>query len=268
MTIAIPPALVSIWQESAERMSLHSLRKEGILPILSHLWLEGSNEAMLLGAPARCSGQAALAHTCNTHGEVERLLLDFRVDLFGTRGRLVGPQPEDAGQEALVGRIYARHVFTKPFAPASERKVLRFTHPKLPELPAARAEWLDIGQMLPIGSEEEALDPSPTPELTPIHFALHHCDSNQHVNSLVYPRLFEDAAQSRLAKLRPDARLLSRQVAVAFRKPFFAGQSAQLELQSYTHSSHMTVRGSFRSFAEPVTSATKRAHTQLAMRFR
>ena len=67
-----------------------------------------------------------------------------------------------------------------------------------------------------------------------------HTDSNQHVNSLVYPRLFEEAAVTRAvdrertrAAPGTDLRsqlLLARTFELRYRKPFFAGDRATIRL--------------------------------------
>ena len=59
---------------------------------------------------------------------------------------------------------------------------------------------------------------------TPLPLGLAHTDANQHVNSLVYPRLFEEAVLRRLATLGKPTALLTRRAEVAFRKPAFAGE--------------------------------------------
>ena len=83
---------------------------------------------------------------------------------------------------------------------------------------------------MPPGAEplgEDLLDP------VPLQFSLGHTDSNQHVNSLVYPRLFEEAALRRLAGHGVDLRLLVRHADCIFRKPFFAGERALIRLQAF-----------------------------------
>ena len=66
--------------------------------------------------------------------------------------------------------------------------------------------------------DELAIDP------TEIAFTLDQTDANQHVNSLVYIRVFLDAAQRRLAARRPPAQAAQlARVDIAYRKPSFAG---------------------------------------------
>lgn len=265
MTIAIPHGLGAIWMSSLRALPIATLRRQGIVPILSHMWIEASDEPMHLTKPVRSSGSAALAHTVNEAGEVDRLLLDMQIEITGTRGRMTGTPPPDAGEEVLVGRAYARHVFTRPFAARGLRKVLRFEIDGLPELPAAQTAWTGSEGMRQPPREAKALDDAPAPDTARIAFGLQHCDSNQHVNSLVYPRLFEDAAQRRFADRALDTRTLSRQVAIAFRKPFFAGDQAVVELQAYQDSENSQgAVGSFYAAGDQ----SGRAHCHVNMRFR
>ena len=64
--------------------------------------------------------------------------------------------------------------------------------------------------------------PSPLDDLSETVFALMHTDSNQHVNSLVYPRVFEEACT------RTKPQLLSRAAELRWRRPFFAGERARI----------------------------------------
>jgi hypothetical protein len=81
---------------------------------------------------------------------------------------------------------------------------------------------------------------------TPIAFGLAHTDSNQHVNSLQYPRLFEDAAMRRFAELgRLKPPVLSRWVEAAFRKPCFAGERYAVALRAFTLDGQIGAVGSF-----------------------
>src|SRR5258705_9749410 len=98
-----------------------------------------------------------------------------------------------------VGRCYVEHVFPKLFAPKAERKVLRLDVPGAPAVPATRHVWVPPAALLELPEGATALDAELVADPAPAAFGLMHSDSNQHVNSLVYPRLFEDAALRRLA---------------------------------------------------------------------
>ncbi len=108
-------------------------------------------------------------------------------------------------------------------------------------------------------------------DATPIAFGLAHTDSNRHVNSLVYPRLFEDAAMRRFAalgKLKPA--VLSRHAEAAFRKPCFAGETYAVALQAFTLGGRLGAAGSFVSSADaasPEALAKARPHCFVRMLF-
>jgi acyl-CoA thioesterase FadM len=55
-----------------------------------------------------------------------------------------------------------------------------------------------------------------------------HTDSNMHVNSLVYLRLFEEAALRRFVALGRGAQFLGRTVDLVYRRPCFAGQTVRV----------------------------------------
>jgi hypothetical protein len=80
------------------------------------------------------------------------------------------------------------------------------------------AHWID---------QEFSLDPAPAV------FGLNHTDSNQHVNSLVYPRMFEEATLRRFAELGRSTKMLARYSEMAYRKPSFAGQRARIVLRAF-----------------------------------
>ena len=65
-------------------------------------------------------------------------------------------------------------------------------------------------------------------------FGLDHTDSNQHVNSLVYPRMFAEAAFRRLAAAgRSPRRALVRSLDIAYRKPSFAGDRVRIHTRTF-----------------------------------
>jgi hypothetical protein len=67
-------------------------------------------------------------------------------------------------------------------------------------------------------------------------FTLDQTDSNQHVNSLVYIRLFHDAINRRLAAAgQPLLQVRSRAVDIAYRKPCFAGDKVRAQLRLFQH---------------------------------
>jgi acyl-CoA thioesterase FadM len=60
-----------------------------------------------------------------------------------------------------------------------------------------------------------------------------HTDSNQHVNSLVYPRLFEEAVMRRLFALGRSRAVLARSLVIGWRRPSFAGDVLKVDLRLF-----------------------------------
>jgi hypothetical protein len=130
--------------------------------------------------------------------------------------------------------MYAEQVLTRPFAPPDERKV-----DVLPDghgLEERAAEWSapEALVVLPVGATwiegdagGEQIDPGVTV------FGVGHTDSNQHVNSLVYPHLLEEAALRWAHRAFGAAPRFARFVELRYRKPFFAGEVCQLHLRGY-----------------------------------
>jgi hypothetical protein len=151
-----------------------------------------------------------------------------------------------------VGRVFGEHVFTRLFAAsASERKVLRFDDPRIDPIPAARYVWQAPAALLELPPGADPLDEALRPEGHAIAFGLSHTDSNQHVNSLVYPRLFEDAVLTRLSALGLGTKLPPRTMEIAYRKPFFAGDRAFLLVRAFRLGGALGAVGSFVPAAAP-----------------
>ena len=210
-----------------------ALHEHGVVPILTRLCTEGGEGPLSVNERLRADSRFQIARVDGDDGEVERLVLGVWVELSGPRASTYGPAPVGAGERIQAGRLFAEHVFTRLFAPsAAERKVTRLPAGALPELPEERYAWSPASALLelPEGAEpldELRLDPQP------FVFGLDHTDANQHVNSLVYPRLFAEAALRRLGEQGQRRPLLARHQETAFRKPCFAGQRARLALQCF-----------------------------------
>lgn len=219
----IPAALgVTIWQGMLTRSEEGAIfRREGVVPILRRFVIVGTDAPLSVHRPLETEGRWQMAHTA---GERVRFLLNMRVDLRGPRGRTHGPPPERAGELASVGGVYAEHVFTRLFAPKEERRV--------EALPAGldagpEREWVpQEALMRPAVADAERVDPAPV-ERGEVFFSLCHTDSNQHVNSLIYPRLFEERA---IAAWGEGERLM-RAIDIAWHKPSFAGERLHVSVQ-------------------------------------
>ena len=237
--LSVPPASTALWETL---ISHHPLVRElphlGILPILSRIVIEGHGGPIAVLSPVDVDCAFQLAHGVDAQGEVNRLYLNTWITLTGKLGRTHGPQPPDAGRPVMVGHFFSESVFTRPFAPPTERKVLRFDSPGLPDIPPDRHESPAPESLLDLPAGAEALEPTLAEDVAPLAFGLMHTDSNQHVNSLVYPRLFEEAALRRLSMLGLGHRVLGRRVEVAYRKPAFAGDVLRIRLRTCRESTN------------------------------
>jgi hypothetical protein len=212
----------------------HAIAAQGALPIMTRLLVEGGGGPLAARDPLELHGCYRLAHTVDAAGAVDRLILGFWLSAYGRRGRMYGPPPPGAGERVLAGRAFVEHVFTRPFAPPSERKVLRFEIPGHPPVPPDRYAWRAPEELLDLPEGAEPLDAEPAPDPAPIAFGLDHTDANQHVNSLAYPQIFQDAALRRLAAHGRPTALLCRRVEIGYRKPCFAGDRMRVVLRAFS----------------------------------
>lgn len=236
----------SVWVPSlSAHPGMNALIASGTVPVLSRLLIEGDDATLAAGAVMEATGTWAVAHTRGADGAVDRVMLLIEAEVTGRVGRTYFPPPEDAGRARRVGRVFAEHVFTRPFAPAGARKVTALDADGLPSGEALPWPWTGVDAVRALPADAVPLgSPSTTPE--PLRFGLVHTDSNQHVNSLVYPRRFEERALAHLAALGVDAStLLARRVEAAFRKPCFAGDVAWITLRAWTLHGALWVSGTF-----------------------
>jgi hypothetical protein len=123
-----------------------------------------------------------------------RFRADMFADLRAPRGRTFGTVPGE-GDEIAIGAMWGEHVMTRPFAPPAERTVDRipegFGTPR-------RVDYVAPARAIDLHADAQWVDDAWIDDTTPLVFGLGHTDSNQHVNSLVYPQLLEDAALRRL----------------------------------------------------------------------
>lgn len=211
---SLMPGLGAVWRAFGDRKAITRLREQGVLPILRRLVLRGERGPFSVHVPLSCTGTWRLARELGG----DRLFLNMWLEVRAPIAHTFGPRPSPTDELVLVGRAYAEHVITRPFAnSAAERKVTRLDIegiPPLPEdeLPYEEAASLIAGHVLEDDGERV--------------FGLMHTDSNQHVNSLVYPRLFEETVVRRLAhdeSIERPGMLLARAVELRYRKPLFAG---------------------------------------------
>jgi hypothetical protein len=218
------PGLGAVWRSFGETKELGAwFREQGILPVLRRLVIAGEGGPFSAGCPLESTGTWRLAR--ETGGD--RIFLDMWLEVRAPNARTLAPPPAADAPRVLAGRIHAEHVLTKPFAPPGERKVTRIDVPGLPSVP---------DDTHPFEEAEALVAGLPLERIAERRFGAIHTDSNQHVNSLVYARLFEEAVvaelfdrASELGLTRP-ADYLSRALEIRWRKPLFAGDRAAILL--------------------------------------
>jgi hypothetical protein len=220
--------------------------ESGIVPIMTRYALEGGDGPLSVASTLTGNGAVEMAHTVDADGRVGRLLLNAWAEVEAPPGRTYGPPPDLNAPRVRVGRVYAEHVLTRLFAPAAERKVLAVDVGGKPFVPEARWAWRTPEAVLALPDDAEAIDAEPVADATHVAFGLDHTDSNQHVNSRVYPQLFIDAAVRRLADRGVSMKtLLARRLEVAYRKPFFAGDRARIVLRAFRAGSGFGAVGAY-----------------------
>ena len=267
--LAAPQALgESVWRATLRNHpASEQMRAQGVVPVLARLVIVGGEGPCAVDQTIDAAGRYEVAASCDASGAVDRLYLNMWASLEAQRGRTIGPPPERAGERHLAARIFGEHVFTRPFAPAAERKVVRLALPGLPELPEARYTPRTAAAVLAPPSTATPLDLGPEPDGAEIVFGVAHTDSNQHVNSLVYPRIFEEAAVRRLARHRAPL-VLAREVEVLYRKPCFAGDKLRVVLRTFREGARYLAVGGFFSedaLATDESLATARPHCTVRM---
>jgi hypothetical protein len=251
---------VSIWNTLIGNHPLSPwMVKSGIVPILSRLAIEGAPGPFSVAATMTSRGEFELAHGRDAHGDVSRLFLNMWADITAPIGVTRGPKPANRGEIAVAARVFAEHTFTRLFAPPAERKIVRFDMPGFSEVPELWYGPRAFPEMLALPPGAKALDEM-TLDSVEIAFGLCHTDANQHVNSLVYPRMFEEAALRRFADVDRSSAFLSRSLEIAFRKPFFAGERAHISLRAFELGDKLGACGVFLGVDDAHDLATAKPH--------
>jgi acyl-CoA thioesterase FadM len=239
MMTALPPALGwTVWRQLlAQHPARAAAQNRGIVAILTRLTVDGTDATIRVDRPVEATGAYQIAKQA---GNGERLFMNMWVEVRGASGRMVPPQ--GPGPNIVAGRLFAEHTFTRLFAPPDQRRVapadVRGVDETIAEYAFAGA---DTAMQLPDGAAP--LDDAYVPDETEICFGLDHTDSNQHVNSLVYPRLFAEAALRRFARHGRRRDVLVRHLDVAYRKPSFAGDRVRLHLRAFALGERAGVAG-------------------------
>lgn len=203
--------------------------KDGVVPILSRLTVHSHGGPIGVQRPVSCDGAFAFVKTTDVRERV-RYRADMWVDIEGRRGFTHGPPPTDADPALALGTLLAEHVLTRPFGAPERRQV-----DALPEgiVEGEARPWASPDAVIELPSDAEWLEPEASLDPNVTRFGIGHTDSNQHVNSLVYPLMLEEAALRRALALGDAKRSFCHFVDLAFRKPSFAGDTARVSLRAY-----------------------------------
>ncbi len=235
---AIPNALgPAVWRAIIGRdPSARELFTRGIVPVLSRFVLEGKGGPLSANAPVEAEGGCRLARSGDG-----RIVLDMWADLKAPSGRTYGPPIAKDAEKVLVGRVYAEHVLTRPFALPGERRVRDLDFPGAPTLQGSRPATPPPESIATLPEGATPLEAAMALDPVPLNFGLVHTDSNQHVNSLVYVRLFEEAALRRFVALGRGSNVLGREMDIIYRKPCFAGQTMRVVQRAFEHEGRLGV---------------------------
>ena len=230
---AIPHALTAVWRRFWSDWRA-DLLPTGTLPIMSRAVVENGDGPISAGAKVDADGSYHLWHTTGPDGAVDRVLLGMWSQIRAPIGRTYGPPPQGAGEPTLAGRVFCEHVFTRPLGPPGDRRVTRLDRSGSPWLPSEERAWQPAEAAIELPEGASPLDPALSLDPMIIAFGIDHTDSNHHVNSLVYTRLFIEAALRRLAVHGRRGPLFARSAEIAYRRPCFAGERAQIASRAFS----------------------------------
>jgi len=246
MLEALPAGLSALWH--SVEPTARKWVAAGMVPIISRITATAGDGPFGMDAPVEVTGAFTLAHTVDAEGRVQRITFDADAAFVGKVGRTTLAPPDDAGRETDAGTLRVEHVFTRPFAPKEERRVTALEDGFVP--PTRRA-WKEPRATLNVPAGARPLDDGFVLDVAPHVLGLTHTDSNQHVNSLFYPRAFEDAALRHLARLGRSTEVLGRRVDIAFRKPAFAGEALRVLVRAHETPDGVLCTGGFVTDGEP-----------------
>jgi hypothetical protein len=229
---AIPNALgPAVWRAIIGRdPAAKELFARGIVPVLSRFVIEGDPGPLSATSAVEAEGACRLARA-----DDGRLVLDMWADLKAPRGRTYDPPTaaDRAAEKVLVGRAYGEHVLTRPFAPPGERRVRELDFSGAPAVQGSRPAAPPPESIIALPEGATPLEAEMRVDPVPLIFGLVHTDSNMHVNSLVYLRLFEEAALRRFAELGRGVNVLGTTMDIMYRKPCFAGQTMRVVQRAF-----------------------------------
>jgi hypothetical protein len=260
----IPVSLGVVWRELTIAPEVRSeLLGRGIIPILTRFEIEGAPGPFAIEAHLDVEGGYTLASS-DIRG-APRVILEMDVTVSGRKGRTNLPPPEDVGTPAVAGTLRAEHVFTRPFAPAGQRAVTSLELGGRSFVPGARRAWRPATTALELPAGGRAVDGAFVEDPVVWPMGLTHTDSNQHVNSLVYPRLFEEVALRRLVAHGRSTAVLARSLDIAFRRPSFAGERLRALAQLHEHEGRIVCIGAFFGEGDALDLAKARVYVRMTL---
>lgn len=263
----VPVALGVLWRSlSIPAPSREKMQREGIIPILTRYSITAFEGPFPIDRPLDVEGGFELTHARDAKGDVSRIFLDMKATVTGKKGRTNLPPPADEGASAVAGTIDVEHVFTRPFAPPDQRKITALDFDGTPFVPEKRRDFVPPQAAIELPKGARAIDADFVEDATRISLGVMHTDSNQHVNSLVYPRLFEEAALRRLAAIGRPTTVLARSLVVTYRRPSFAGESLRVFVRAIETDHGIACTGFFFGAADDTTKV-ERARAFVQMRF-
>ena len=236
--IAMSAMTSGLWRDVlVEHPGASNAIKQGILPILTRLVLVSTGERIRPDRQIEARAGFELAHQQGG----DKLFMLVWAETHGIAGKLSRGSTA-AGEPVVAGTLFAEHTFTRLLAPPGQRAVTSLEVEGYPRIPEASydAPLATSAEDAPAGARW--LDEL-APDDADFAFSLDHSDPNQHVNSLVYIRLFLDAAFRRLAARGHAGKLRSTAIDIAYRKPCFPGERVRAMLRLYEHGDELGVAG-------------------------
>jgi hypothetical protein len=230
LPIALPAVLAPLWRDVVSpHAATRAAIATGIIPILTRMTLYAEDAPVRADHPGEVHAGFVVAHDGDSDAE-RKLYFNAWAELRAGAGKL--SRGDEPGPRIRAGTLFAEHRFTRPLASPDQRRVARLDIPGYPDVPELRypAPPPATAQEAPVGArwlDELSADSAE------YCFTLDQTDSNQHVNSLVYIRMFLDAVHRRLAALGRPLRVRSRAIDIAYRKPSFAGDRARAQLRLF-----------------------------------